>query len=104
MAGESLIVGVEVDGRCWFSQLIDTSGTPREQARRLLSLLFPSVLADSTYDQYGDIVAAARAQLSPDLVQRQAAARWTRGIAMALAHDFRSYTLPRWSLLGLRTS
>jgi pimeloyl-ACP methyl ester carboxylesterase len=74
MAGESLIVGVEVDGRCWFSQLIDTSGTPREQARRLLSLLFPSVLADSIYDQYGDIVAAARAQLSPDLVQRQAAA------------------------------
>jgi pimeloyl-ACP methyl ester carboxylesterase len=56
------------------SQLIDTSGTPREQARRLLSLLFPGVLADSIYDQYGDIVAAARAQLSPDLVQRQAAA------------------------------
>jgi pimeloyl-ACP methyl ester carboxylesterase len=56
------------------SQLIDTSSTPREQARRLLSLLFPGVLADSIYDQYGDIVAAARAQLSPDLVQRQAAA------------------------------
>jgi pimeloyl-ACP methyl ester carboxylesterase len=56
------------------SQLIDTSGTPREQARRLLSLLFPGVLADSIYDQYGDIVAAARAQLSPGLVQRQAAA------------------------------
>jgi pimeloyl-ACP methyl ester carboxylesterase len=56
------------------SQLIDTSGTPREQARRLLSLLFPGALADSIYDQYGDIVAAARAQLSPDLVQRQAAA------------------------------
>jgi pimeloyl-ACP methyl ester carboxylesterase len=54
--------------------LIDTSGTPREQARRLLSLLFPGVLADSIYDQYGDIVAAAGAQLSPDLVQRQAAA------------------------------
>jgi pimeloyl-ACP methyl ester carboxylesterase len=56
------------------SQLIDTSGTPREQARRLLSLLFPGALADSIYDQYGDIVAAARAQLSPELVQRQAAA------------------------------
>ena len=56
------------------SQLIDTSGTPREQARRLLSLLFPGVLADFIYDQYGDIVAAARAQLSPDLVRRQAAA------------------------------
>jgi pimeloyl-ACP methyl ester carboxylesterase len=56
------------------SQLIDTSGTPREQARRLLCLLFPGALADSIYDQYGDIVAAARAQLSPELVQRQAAA------------------------------
>ena len=56
------------------SQLIDTSGTPREQARRLLSLLFPGALADSIYNEYGDIVAAARAQLSPELVQRQAAA------------------------------
>ena len=56
------------------SQLTDTSGTPREQARRLLSLLVPAVLGDPIYDQYGDIVAAARAQLSPDLVQRQAAA------------------------------
>jgi pimeloyl-ACP methyl ester carboxylesterase len=35
---------------------------------------FPAFLADSIYDQYGDIVAAARAQLSPDVVQRQAAA------------------------------
>jgi pimeloyl-ACP methyl ester carboxylesterase len=56
------------------SQLINTSGTPREQARRLLSLLFPGVLADSIYQQFGDIVAAARAKLSPDLVKRQAAA------------------------------
>ena len=36
--------------------------------------MFPGVLADSIYDQYGDILAAARAQLSPELVQRQAAA------------------------------
>src|SRR4029453_4888464 len=46
------------------SQLIDTSGTPREQARRLLSLLFPDALADSTYDQYGDIVAGPSGQVS----------------------------------------
>ncbi|PYJ70025.1 MAG: hypothetical protein DME76_07010 [Verrucomicrobia bacterium] len=45
-----------------WSQLIDISGTPQEQARRLLSLLFPST------------VAAARARLSPDLINRQAAA------------------------------
>ena len=57
-----------------WSQLIDTSGTPHEQARRLLSLLFPSDLAESIYREFGDIVAAARARLSPDLVNRQAAA------------------------------
>ena len=57
-----------------WSQLIDTPGTPHQQARRLLSLLFPSDVAESFYREYGDIVAAARAQLSPDLVNRQAAA------------------------------
>ncbi len=57
-----------------WSQLIDMSGTPHEQARRLLSLLFPSGVAESFYREFGDIVAAARAQLSPDLVKRQGAA------------------------------
>ena len=57
-----------------WSQLIDTSGTPHEQARRLLFLLFPGDVAESLYRQFGDIVAAARAQLSPELVKRQAAA------------------------------
>lgn len=57
-----------------WSQLIDTSGTPHEQARRLLSLLFPSDVAESIFRKFGDIVAAARAQLSPDLINRQAAA------------------------------
>ncbi len=50
------------------------SGTPHEQARRLLLLLFPSDVADSFYREFGDIVAAARARLSPDLIKRQAAA------------------------------
>jgi len=53
---------------------MDMSGTPHEQARRLLSLLFPSDIAESIYRQFGDVVAAARAQLSPDLINRQAAA------------------------------
>jgi pimeloyl-ACP methyl ester carboxylesterase len=57
-----------------WSQLVDMSGTPQEQARRLLSLVFPSDVAESIYCEFGDIVAAARAQLSPDLVNRQAAA------------------------------
>ena len=56
-----------------WSQLIDTSGTPHEQARRLLSLLFPSDVGESLYREFSDIVAAARARLSPDLVKRQAA-------------------------------
>jgi pimeloyl-ACP methyl ester carboxylesterase len=57
-----------------WSQLIDTSGTPHEQARRLLSLLFPMPVAESIYREFGDIVAEARAQLSADLVNRQVAA------------------------------
>jgi pimeloyl-ACP methyl ester carboxylesterase len=70
-----------------WSQLIDMSGTPHEQARRLVSLLFPRDIAESVYREFGDIVAAARAQLSPDLVNRQAAAidAWHRtGIANQL--------------------
>jgi pimeloyl-ACP methyl ester carboxylesterase len=68
--------GADVDlaSAAVWSQLIDMSGTPHEQARRLLSLLFPSDVAESIYREFGDIVAAARAQLSPDLVGRQAAA------------------------------
>ena len=57
-----------------WTKLIDMSGTPHDQARRLLSLLFPNDIAESFYCQFGDMVAAARAQLSPDLVNRQAAA------------------------------
>jgi pimeloyl-ACP methyl ester carboxylesterase len=68
--------GVEADlaSAAVWSQLVDTSGTPAEQARRLLSLLFPNDVAESFYRVAGNIVAAARAQLSPDLLRRQAAA------------------------------
>jgi pimeloyl-ACP methyl ester carboxylesterase len=37
-------------------------------------LLFPSDFAESIYREFGDIVAAARAQLSPNLISRQVAA------------------------------
>ena len=57
-----------------WSKLIDMSGTPHEQARRLLSLVFPSAIVESIYREFGDIVAAARAQLSPSLLDRQVAA------------------------------
>lgn len=76
-----------------WSQLVDTSGAPHEQARRLLSLLFPSGVAESFYRQFGDIVAAARARLSPDIVKRQAAAMdaWNR---TGVAGQMREIRLP----------
>jgi pimeloyl-ACP methyl ester carboxylesterase len=64
--------------------LTDTSGTPHEQARRLLAVLFPGDLAESVYRDFGDVVAQARAELSPELVDRQVAAvdAWHReGVA-----------------------
>ncbi len=70
-----------------WSQLIDTSGTPHEQAQRLLSLLFPRAVAESIYREFGDVVAAARARLSADLVNRQVTAMegWRRtGVASRL--------------------
>jgi len=70
-----------------WSQLLDTSGTPNEQARRLLFLLFPTDVAESFYREFGDIVAAARAQLSVEVLNRQTAAMaaWHRnGVARQL--------------------
>jgi pimeloyl-ACP methyl ester carboxylesterase len=56
------------------AQLTDMSGTPHEQARRLLFLLFPKDVAEFIYREFGDIVAAARSRLSSELVHRQALA------------------------------
>jgi hypothetical protein len=72
-----------------WSKLLDTSGTPNEQARRMLFLLFPTDVAESFYRQFGDIVAAARARLSVELLNRQAAAMdvWHRnGLTSQLRH------------------
>jgi 3-oxoadipate enol-lactonase len=46
-----------------FQQLIDHSGTPREQATRLLSLLFPPDHAADADARFGELVATARAAL-----------------------------------------
>jgi pimeloyl-ACP methyl ester carboxylesterase len=46
-----------------WQQLIDHSGTPREQATRLLSLLFPPDVAPEADQRFGEIVAAARVLL-----------------------------------------
>src|SRR4051812_37922446 len=70
-----------------WSKLVDTSDTPNERARRLFFLLFPNEAAESFYRRFGDIVAAARAQLPAELLNRQAAAMdaWHRnGVARQL--------------------
>jgi pimeloyl-ACP methyl ester carboxylesterase len=83
--------GVEADlasPGVW-SELLDTSGAPNEQARRMLFLLFPTDVAESFYRQFGDIVAVARARLSIELLHRQAAAMaaWHRnGLTSQLQH------------------
>ena len=70
-------------------RLRDTSGTPREQATRLISLLFPPERAAQIDARFGEVVAAARATLPHDVVARQWAAMeaWERreGAADALA-------------------
>ncbi len=58
--------------------LTDHSGTPREQATRLLGLLFPADFAAEMDAQFGDVVADARAALTEDTLDAQEAAmeRW----------------------------
>jgi pimeloyl-ACP methyl ester carboxylesterase len=81
--------GIEADRASpdvW-SKLVDTSGTPNEQAGRLFFLLFPNQVAQSFYRRFGNIVAAARSQLPDELLKRQAAAMdaWHRnGVAKQL--------------------
>lgn len=64
---------VPAEAAVW-SRLTDHSGTPREQAARLISLLFPPALAERIDAQFGEVVAAARAQLSPASLRAQEAA------------------------------
>jgi pimeloyl-ACP methyl ester carboxylesterase len=78
-----------------WSELADTSGTPNEQARRLLFLLFPNDVAESFYQQFGDMVAAARARLSVELLNRQVAAMdaWHRNGLTSQLREIRMPTL-----------
>jgi pimeloyl-ACP methyl ester carboxylesterase len=55
-------------------RLTDRSGPPREQASRLISLLFPPPVAAEMDRRFGEVVAAARAQLSPEALRAQEAA------------------------------
>jgi pimeloyl-ACP methyl ester carboxylesterase len=68
---------VDGDPAAW-RQLIDHSGTPCEQAVRLISLLFPPDLAPEADRRLGDLVAAARALLPEPVLfmQEQAIVDW----------------------------
>lgn len=57
-----------------WSRLTDHSGTPRERATRLISLLFPPGLATEIDRQFGEVVAVAQAQLPPRTLRAQEAA------------------------------
>lgn len=68
--GPSAVLADRVD----WARLVDTSGTPREQATRLLDLLFPQPLAGQLDAQVGDLVAQAKAVLDPEVLKAQEAA------------------------------
>lgn len=53
------------------ARLTDKSGTPEEQAKRMIDLLFPPDFAEQVLIGAGDIVAAARAALDPGVLAEQ---------------------------------
>jgi pimeloyl-ACP methyl ester carboxylesterase len=59
-------------------ELVDHSGTPREQATRLISLLFPPQVAPDFDQRFGELVAAARAALPERVLfmQEEALGAW----------------------------
>lgn len=62
--------GVPAEPHVW-ERLTDHSGTPREQARRLIELLFGLDLAPAIDAQFGELVAQARAALAPPTLAAQ---------------------------------
>jgi pimeloyl-ACP methyl ester carboxylesterase len=61
---------VSAEPQAW-AMLTDHTGSPREQAARLISLLFPPDVAPEIDRQFGDLVAAARATLSVSALEAQ---------------------------------
>ena len=84
-----------------WAEMTDHSGTPREQASRLISLLFPAPLAAEIDRQFGEVVAAARAALSPATLRAQEAAMaaWHAAEQAAPGAERRR----PWSCTGART-
>jgi pimeloyl-ACP methyl ester carboxylesterase len=62
--------GVPAEPYVW-ERLTDHSGTPREQATRLIALLFPPDIAPAIDEQFGELVAEARAAFSPRTLAAQ---------------------------------
>jgi pimeloyl-ACP methyl ester carboxylesterase len=54
-----------------WARLIDHGGTPREQASRVIALLFPPEAAAAIDGEFGELVAEARAGLSPQTLRAQ---------------------------------
>ena len=54
-----------------WAALTDHSGTPREQATRLIGLLFPPRVAKMIDQSFGEVVADARARLTPEWLDAQ---------------------------------
>lgn len=61
---------VPAQAETW-ARLLDHTGTPREQASRLISLLFAPGQAADFDARFGDLVAAAQAKLAPEAVRAQ---------------------------------
>ena len=57
-----------------WARLTDCRGTPREQATRLIELMFPPGVAEAIDRDYGELVADARRRLSPEALDAQQAA------------------------------
>ena len=57
-----------------FEKLVDYSGSPREQASRLISVLFPPAQAAAIDAEFGDLVAEARARLDHRALDAQTSA------------------------------
>jgi pimeloyl-ACP methyl ester carboxylesterase len=66
-------VATPADRGTW-ERLIDHTGSAREQASRLIALLFPASLAPDIDRQFGDVVAEARDTLSPIALRAQESA------------------------------
>jgi pimeloyl-ACP methyl ester carboxylesterase len=80
--------GISAEPHSW-RLLTDHSGTPREQAARLIGLLFPPTVAPEIDREFGEIVAAARARLSSTTLdmQERALVAWHAEPQAAVGHD-----------------